>query len=160
MTGIQDRLKHSELSEAPDAMDLLQGASLVEGDQRDGPSAPDRHLDVSPGMTRSNSSLLTLSIKSLPSLVWIAVNVRVRLHLRMAGWTRLTFISPILLAATPICYLAGMARICTIVSHGKVEMKRRRTGEEETILRLGTADHVVNLSQLKDIISYNKPETK
>jgi hypothetical protein len=55
MTCIQDRLNYSELSEAgTDRMDLPQDVSLGEGDQRDGPSAPDRDLNVNPGMARRN----------------------------------------------------------------------------------------------------------
>ena len=55
MTGIQDRLNYSELSEVgADRIDLPLGASLGEGGQRDGPSAPDLDLDVNPSMTRRN----------------------------------------------------------------------------------------------------------
>ena len=55
MTSIQDRLNYNGFSEAgTDRMDLPQGASLVEGGQRDGPSAPDRDLDVNLGIARRN----------------------------------------------------------------------------------------------------------
>jgi hypothetical protein len=54
-----------------------------------------------------------------------------------------------------------MARICTIVSHDKVELKRRQTGEEELVPCLGTEDHVVDLAKLqKEIASYNKAINK